>query len=76
MSRTSSFHQTQNARMIEEIMKPNYQTYELDECKKYRNRNFVIVIKDNIAFVVDKRTRPYNIHMDIPTAFNNIVKKT
>jgi len=76
MSRTSSFAHTQNSRMIEEIMKPNYQTYELDECKKYRNKNFVIVVKDNISFVVDKRFHPYHIHMDIPTAFNNIVKKT
>ena len=59
--------------MIEDIMQADYKTVEIDGYKKYENRHFSIFCNKSTFYVLDKRSFPHNIHMDLKEAHKQIV---
>ena len=67
--------ESENARMIEEIMKTGYKMSEVEGFKKFANKYFDIVKKDNTMYVIDKRKNPYIVHSSIKSAYEDIILK-
>lgn len=65
----------ENVRMIEEIMRKGYKMSEIEGFKKFVNKYFDIVKKDNTMYVIDKRKHPYTVHSSIKSAYENIILK-
>lgn len=67
--------ESENVRMIEEIMRKGYKMSEIEGFKKFVNKYFDIVKKDNTMYVIDKRKHPYIVHSSIKSAYENIISK-
>jgi len=65
--------ESENVQMIEAIMRKGYKMSEVEGFKKFANKFFDIVKKDNTTYVIDKRKQPYIVHSTIRSAYENII---
>lgn len=61
--------------MIKEIMKPKFKTIELNNYKKYENKNFLIIKNNKNIIVIDNRFEPPQIHSNLSSALEKIKQK-
>lgn len=62
--------------LILEIMEPRFKTSLENGVKKYENKNFTVIKKQNTTLFIDKRSKPYKIYSNLKLAYSILKKQT